>query len=871
MTSKASKWSAYLGGLFVVIGLTALPIMRAHGQTVVSIPTALPKRVTVVPGERYRAGWFKRFWLGSDYRKLWTTPVQADVLDLNAVGGGLTPLRTGGSGQSRSLHFRGNDGRRYVVRSVDKDPTQRLLPDLRGTFVESIVQDQISSLHPFAALVVDPLLEATDVLHATHKLVVIPDDTRLGKFRDEFAGMLGMLVERPDEGPNASRGFAGSTRIVGSERLLELVRSSSCDRVDARALLKARLIDLVIGDKDRHPEQWRWASFPRGSCRTWLPIPEDRDQAFINLDGLLMAATRIVGPQQIRFGPKYPSTVGLTFKGWDVDRGFLAELERPTWDSLVQVVQHALTDAVIESAVRSLPPQHYQLSGEFLASALKARRDHLSKVATKYYRLINRWVDVNATDRSEIAEIQHLPNGDLDVTIGVAEERPGQRTPYFRRRFSARETKEVRIYLHDGDDHARVFGQKGHITVRVIGGPGNDRFVNTSWTGAKGTRFYDANGDNVFVTGRGARINRDAYERPASSDRAHKYALDWGGRNITAPFFTYDPDLGLFFGGYHNVKRFGFRKDPYTAQHVVRGGFATAEAEPHLSYDGRYRGIAKSVDGMLRVRASGINILRFYGFGNETASPSPSSFFKVEQRQLTVEPLIGFVPSQSFELAIGPVFKLIDTDLGENADRFIAVSPPYGTELFGQFGAQAGISWDTRDMPGHPRSGLHVTANAAVYPSILDIDSVFGEVNGTASTYLSVDIPTEPTLALRVGGKKVWGGFPYYEAAYIGGGETLRGFRSQRFAGDASVYGNAELRLYLAKLKLLFPGRFGVFGFSDIGRVFFDDDPDDADSWHNGYGGGVWMSFLRQRHTLSVAIADGDDLTGVYVRAGFLF
>ncbi len=126
MTSKARQWSAYLGGLFVVIGLTALPIMRAHGQTVVSIPTALPKRVTVVPGERYRAGWFKRFWLGSDYRNLWTTPVQADVLDLNAVGGGLTPLRTGGSGQSRSLHFRGNDGRRYVVRSVDKDPTQRL-------------------------------------------------------------------------------------------------------------------------------------------------------------------------------------------------------------------------------------------------------------------------------------------------------------------------------------------------------------------------------------------------------------------------------------------------------------------------------------------------------------------------------------------------------------------------------------------------------------------------------------------------------------------------------------------------------------------------------------------------------------------------
>jgi hypothetical protein len=31
------------------------------------------------------------------------------------------------------------------------------------------------------------------------------------------------------------------------------------------------------------------------------------------------------------------------------------------------------------------------------------------------------------------------------------------------------------------------------------------------------------------------------------------------------------------------------------------------------------------------------------------------------------------------------------------------------------------------------------------------------------------------------------------------------------------------------------------------------------------------MSFLGRRATLSAAVVDGDDLTGVYVRSGFMF
>ncbi len=60
-------------------------------------------------------------------------------------------------------------------------------------------------------------------------------------------------------------------------------------------------------------------------------------------------------------------------------------------------------------------------------------------------------------------------------------------------------------------------------------------------------------------------------------------------------------------------------------------------------------------------------------------------------------------------------------------------------------------------------------------------------------------------------------------------------------------------------------------GAADAGRVFLDEDPDGADEWHSGVGGGFWLSFLNRMQTLSVAIVNGDDLTGVYLRAGFMF
>ena len=45
----------------------------------------------------------------------------------------------------------------------------------------------------------------------------------------------------------------------------------------------------IFNDRDRHHGQWRWARFPNGKNYTWVPIPEDRDLAFVDLDGFALA------------------------------------------------------------------------------------------------------------------------------------------------------------------------------------------------------------------------------------------------------------------------------------------------------------------------------------------------------------------------------------------------------------------------------------------------------------------------------------------------------------------------------------------------------------------------------------------------------
>jgi hypothetical protein len=133
---------------------------------------------------------------------------------------------------------------------------------------------------------------------------------------------------------------------------------------------------------------------------------------------------------------------------------------------------------------------------------------------------------------------------------------------------------------------------------------------------------------------------------------------------------------------------------------------------------------------------------------------------------------------------------------------------------------------------------------------------------------------------VRGGGRRVFGDYPYRDAAYIGGGGlektvfqepgyTVRGYRSNRFAGDSSLYGNADLRLRLGRITLLLPCHVGVFGLYDVGRVWLSGET--SDTWHSSYGGGIWLSLLNYRSTFSAYLAHSKESNIFHVGGGFTF
>jgi hypothetical protein len=816
--------------------------------------------VTQAPGPEYEAGGLYRFLFGAGYRELWTRAIQVPVLDLANYAGGLTPVSRTGGQQTRTLRFRAPDGREFFFRSLDKDPSSVLPPDLRGTVAGSVVQDQTKSALPTAPLVVARLLTAAGIPHNDPVIVALPDDPLPGEFRPVFAGLIGTLEERVGgSGPAAHWG--GAAEIIGSDSLITLTDGSTEDRVDARAYLKARLFDILIGDWDRHRDQWRWIRFGDGVPRSWQPVPLDRDQAFAKYDGLLLGIARQVAPQLTNYGPGYPGMVGATWNGRDLDRRFLVGLDRPAWDSVARSLRAALSDSVIREAVRALPAEHYTIIGVILNDWLRLRRNELPEAAREFYRLLAGQVDVHATSGADLASITRIRDGAVQLTLRAS----GDTSPYLERRFDPRETHDVRLFLGAGADTAVLRGDGDRITVRMLGGAGADLLVDSAAGGSN--HFYDDPSAPARTAGSPHRVDRKPFILPADRRPRGPPPRDWGTRWQTNIWASAGPDIGLFLGGGETHTTYGFRKIPFASRHHVRAGFATGPGAFRAEYRGQFQGENSATQLEVLLRGSGIEVIRFHGFGNETKATGTDEFYRVTQQQYLIAPALNLRLDRRVTLTVGPELKYVHTD--KRPSRFLATINPYGDGGFGELGAQVRLQFDSRNRRTAATRGATLELGSAVHPAWWDVRETFAEAYGEATAFLSWRGPLDPTLSFRVGGRKLWGDYPFFEAAFIGDRKTVRLGRENRFAGDASAYGSSELRLALMRATLVVPTDVGVFGLADAGRVFLAGES--STRWHTAFGGGIWLGFLSRANTVSVAAAASDERTRIYVQAGFGF
>lgn len=833
--------------------------------------------VVATPGRSYAGGSLRKLMMGSLNRDLWDIPFKVAVLNLDAVGGTLEPDELSGGKQTLGLKFDGADGRKYQFRSILKDASRAIPEVLRSGPVDDALQDQMAAQFPLSAMVVAELLEAAGVLVARPRPVIMPDDPRLGEYRDLFAGRMGWLEERPNEEDGDRPGFAGSRKITGTDELYEELIEEPASYVDDQALLRARLIDLFVGDWDRHYDNWRWASFPDGDRTRWEAIPRDRDWALAKIDGVLPSLARIYYPKYVGFGPEYPSIKRLTWAAQNFDRRLLNERTREDFLRQAQSLQSAFSDEVLRDAVAVLPEPYRERIGDELLASFRARRDRLDEAAEEFYALLSSWVDVRGTEEVDHVRISRGANRSVRVTMTSGE--GGFVT--FDRTFLANETDEVRIYLLDGDDIVEFDGTADlPIRFQIVGGDGDDLLVAPGQLGSReidhqgvaigNANFFDA---DPFPTPVEGLDEDDAEERELVGDRPTLVwdRRDWGREWIPTPALDYASEFGLHLGMSLTRRRYAFGKSPFDNQFelMVMGASSPSRLVATAGYEKRFlrRDVALRVDAVFKTQ----RLTRFFGYGNGTANTLAEELYETRRSIRRVDVTLGYRPhGRHWTVKAGS--RVQRRGRPDNPDPPVfRIFPVSGSDATTLVGAILGVSRDSRDHENHPFNGSVVDGEIAAYPALLDAETAFTTATLSARKYIGRDEwPGQPALHLAAFGQASTAGAPYFEAASLGGRNTLPGYRTGRFRGRRAASVSALLRGELFSVKTAL-GRIalGLHATGAMGRVWHPDDV--SDEIHTGVGGGLWIRSGALAKTMSLSLVGGERGLRSYLALGFPF
>jgi hypothetical protein len=842
--------------LFFILILT----LALSAQEIPADSISPGRMVTVIPGPEYEAGWLHKIFFGEHWRKLWTTPIRVQVIDLNEFAGGLTVLKRGGGFQTKSLHFKGNDGKFYKFRSINKDPEKVLPEEVRNTFVEDIVQDQISTSHPLSAI--------------------------LGEFREDYRFVLGTFAENPKDDTEEELIFAGADKVIKLYKIFEKLAEDNDNQVDAHEYLKARLMDIYLGDWDRHVGQWKYARFKDGKKKIWWPIPRDRDQAFSLYDGVFpWIATKAV-PQIEGFGYSYPQINDITWSGRHLDRRFLASVGEAEWDSIANFIGERLTDQVIEDAVKRMPEEWYKKEGALLTEMLRSRRDRFLEMSDEFYNYMARVVSIYCSDKKEYAEITRLDDETVSVNIYKKSKKSG--VPFYSRTFHTDYTDEIRIDLLGGNDTTVVHGEVDNsILVRVIGGSGKDIMIDSSHVNgyflslksfkyAKNkTYFYDSGDKTKFTKGPSTVIDNEKTPRPkpyTEGDNVNeKYEppvedrdYDWKG----AIRFNYNTNDGFTLGGGPLLIKHGFRKIPYQYKLSLIGAYVTNLKAFSVDFWGDF--VLKNDHKLYLQIQKSVGYTNFHGYGNETelnTNLADQDFYRVRYNlfDFIMNYVFDPLPQQNYWIGLSINTGEVTSDPGSLLDSLQLANTSKRTF----YGLHLGINLDYRDHELVPSRGFYIDIQSFNYPRFTNSKRYYHKLLADLRGYYKSDFLTTSSIGVRINAEKLWGEYQLHESAFLGGQKNLRGFIRERFAGDALLYGGIELRSYLFPVKILIPAGFGFNAFIESGRVFFSGDI--SKKWHTSYGGGLWTSFPDRMFTLNATLAKSDEDIQFYLTTGFMF
>jgi hypothetical protein len=781
---------------------------------------------------------FHRWLFGENFRQEWAAKVKLPVIRISEFQGGLHPLQYGGGMETKSIRMQDKAGREWVIRSVEKTPDKLLPEKLRGTFVLDWVDDEYSGQHPYSALVVPPLADAALVPHANPVIGVLAPDPAMGTFGKAFAGRVVLMEEREPTGPSQN-----------TLKMLKELEDSNDNRFDGEEFLRARMLDLLIGDWDRHEDQWRWTSTRDGKEKRYTAVPRDRDQVMHVMQGVFptIASLPWVMPIIGNFDGSIHHVKYSLYKTNFIKAFPDAQFNYADWMRIVNEFVKAESDEVLEAGINRLPKELYPIRNKELLSKLKKRRDNIPAAMSEYYYFINRIVDIRASDKDEQVTINDAPDQGMQIIISKLSKNGNVKEKLMDMIYQPAITKEIRLYVSGGDDHVIINNSASPIKLRIVGANGSKTYeVKQAY---KKIQVY-GRADSVTFTGEANRLSKHL-----SDDTSNTHFVATNPYDIWEPLATgaINRDDGFLLGlGFRYTGKAGFRKPPYsTVQEVmVEHSFETKAF--NINYNGQWMQAIGKADITLNALVDAPdNTMNFFGQGDNTVLDKTGNYHKHYRTRFDfyqLDPALRWHTGIGSTISLGPSFQFYHFDMNGNTGRSInqpGLIKSYDSTSFAKNKSHAGFIADyvsdKKDNKILPTKGFYLNVKLEGYAGLNASSKAFMQIRPEFTYFQKIDSGARLVLSDRIGGGASAGHPAFYQYMFLGGQGNLLGYLQNRFSGQEMAYNNFQARFRIANIGgYILPGQLGVTGFYDVGRVWVDGEH--TDTWHQGTGGGLYFA-----------------------------
>jgi len=818
---------------------------------------------------------FKLFW-GDHYRKYYGTKINAKTVTLDTLIGGLTPIRKGGGNQSKSLRLEDKNGSEYVMRALRKSATQYIQAvgfkdqyiegQFDNTYTESLLLDIYTTAHPYTPFVIGNLASAINVFHANPTLYFVPKQQALKQFNNDFGDALYMIEERATSGHQKVASFGYSNEIISTDDLLKKLRKTDNNILDEDAYIRARLFDMLIGDWDRHEDQWRWAEFEEGKKTIYKPVPRDRDQAFSKNDGFVLGfltrAIPALKSMQV-YNEEIRNVKWFNSAAYPVDMALLKTSTYKNWENQVNYIQQNLTSEVIENAFQNIPNEVNDETITEIKANLKGRLKQLNNIGKKYYKHLSKFAIITGTDKDNWFDIERLRNGITSVKIyNIKNSKKGSKIS--EKHYSKKETKEIWVYGLDDEDVFKVTGSKTEvIPLRIIGGQNNDEY---NIENGKKVSVYDyKTKKNTFTKNNGKHKLTNNYNTNTYNYKKLKYS-----QNQIIPSVGSNPDDGVKIGVQNIFTVYGFERNPFTQLHTLNAGYYFANKGFDIKYNAEFANLFNNWNFLIETKFTSSNYsINHFGFGNETTNFEEDfgeDYHRVRFSTYAISPSLKWKGRFGATLKLGATFE--SNEIEGTSNRFINTLN-YTLDKRKNFGGlRASYNYENYDHKVFPTLGMHFSLDSGWKTNLKNTDENHGFITPSFGINYKLNPKGSIVLASKIKSNIIIGtNFEFYNAASIGGIDGLRGYRNQRFTGNTSFYQNSDLRFTLRKVKTeLVPLQLGVFTGFDYGRVWLKNEK--SNDWKTSYGCGFWL-VAADLVNLNVSVFNSKD--GAYFNLGLGF